>query len=142
VAGRDLVTLFAGSYGSLGLITEATLRLEPLPQVSGGISLKCADPEHARRLVEEVSDPWIAASGIDLRWPSADEPLRLIVMIHGFVSANAARRRADPDGDGDGGGQRGRRRDRGIGRRGRPRCQDPGRVAGGGRGPVRRRAQG
>jgi glycolate oxidase FAD binding subunit len=83
VAGQDLVTLFAGSYGSLGLITEATFRLEPLPQVSGGISLKCADPEHAQRLVEEVSDPWIAASGIDLHWPSADEPLRLIVMIHG-----------------------------------------------------------
>jgi len=162
-----------------------------LPQVSGGISLRCADPEHAQRLVEEVSAPWIAASGIDLHWPSADEPLRLIVMIHGdrehfearsmrlhaldgrpapppidrarprrlddpdhgglppavaqellahrdriraelldppadtgdagarFVSANAARGRADPDPDG-GGGQRGRRRDRGIGRRGRP----------------------
>src|SRR3984957_9525811 len=83
VAGQDLVTLWAGSYGSLGLIPEATFRLEPLPQVSGGISLKCADPEHAQRLVEEVSGPWIAASGIDLHWPSADEPLRLIVMIHG-----------------------------------------------------------
>jgi len=35
VAGQDLVTLFAGSYGTLGLITEATLRLHPLPHASG-----------------------------------------------------------------------------------------------------------
>jgi glycolate oxidase FAD binding subunit len=83
VAGQDLVTLLAGSFGSLGLITEATFRLEPLPQISGGVSLKCADPEHAARLVQEVSDPWIAPLGIDLLWPSADEPARLIVSIQG-----------------------------------------------------------
>jgi glycolate oxidase FAD binding subunit len=83
IGGRDLVTLLAGSFGSLGLITEATFRLEPTPQISGGITLKCADPEHAERLVAEVSDPWIAPMGIDLLWPSADEQLRLLAMIQG-----------------------------------------------------------
>jgi FAD/FMN-containing dehydrogenase len=34
-------------------------------------------------LVEQVSDPWIAPLGIDLRWPSADEQLRLFAMIQG-----------------------------------------------------------
>jgi glycolate dehydrogenase FAD-binding subunit len=83
IGGRDLVTMLAGSFGSLGLITEATFRLEPTPQISGGISLQCADPEHAERLVEEVSDAWIAPMGIDLRWPSADEQLSLLAMIQG-----------------------------------------------------------
>ena len=83
IGGRDLVTLLAGSFGSLGLITEATFRLEPTPQISGGITLRCADPEHAERLAAEVSDPWIAPMGIDLRWPSADEQLRLLAMIQG-----------------------------------------------------------
>jgi len=92
IAGQDLVTLFAGSYGSLGLITEATFRLEPLSQVSGGTWLPCADPEHAARLVETASDPFFAPSGIELRWPSADEPLGLIVMLHGDRQDFEARR--------------------------------------------------
>jgi glycolate oxidase FAD binding subunit len=83
VAGQDMVTLFTGSYGSLGLLTEATFRLEPLTQVSGGVCLPFTDPEDAARLVDEVSDPWIAPCGIDLRWPSADKPGGLSVMIQG-----------------------------------------------------------
>ena len=83
VAGHDLVTLLAGSFGSLGLITEATFRLEPLPQISGGVSIRCADPEHAARLVGIVSDPAMAPSGVDMIWPSADEQLRLLVTIQG-----------------------------------------------------------
>jgi glycolate oxidase FAD binding subunit len=83
VAGQDMITLFAGSYGTLGLITEATFRLKPLTQVSGGVWLPFTDPEDAARLVEEVSDPWIAPCGIDLRWPSADKPGGLSVMIQG-----------------------------------------------------------
>jgi glycolate oxidase FAD binding subunit len=91
---QDLVTLFAGSYGSLGLITEATFHLEPLPQISGGVWLTCADPEHAARLVEAISDPWMAPSGIDLSWPSAEKPIALTVMIRGDrqdVQARTAR---------------------------------------------------
>ena len=83
VGGQDLVTLLAGSFGSLGLITEATFRLEPLPQVTGGVSIKCADPDHAAQLVRIVSDPALAPSGIDVIWPSADARLRLLVSLQG-----------------------------------------------------------
>lgn len=37
VAGYDLMKLFTGSYGSLGIITEITLRLYPLPESSATI---------------------------------------------------------------------------------------------------------
>jgi glycolate oxidase FAD binding subunit len=83
IGGRDLVALLAGSFGSLGLITEASFRLEPTPQVFGGIGVKCDDPEHAERLIEELSGPSIAPLGIGLRWPSADDPVQLLVMIQG-----------------------------------------------------------
>jgi glycolate oxidase FAD binding subunit len=82
VGGQDLVTLFAGSCGSLGLIAQATFRLEPLTEVFCGVWLPCADPEHAARLVGIVSDDQIAPTGIDLRW-HAGGLFGLIVMIEG-----------------------------------------------------------
>lgn len=39
VAGYDLMRLFSGSWGSLGLITELTLRTMPLPQHRAGLLL-------------------------------------------------------------------------------------------------------
>ncbi|MFM7086109.1 MAG: FAD-binding protein [Cyanobium sp.] len=40
VAGYDLMRLFCGSWGSLGLITEVTLRTQPLPPARGGLLLQ------------------------------------------------------------------------------------------------------
>jgi FAD/FMN-containing dehydrogenase len=81
-SGRDLVPLFAGSYGTLGLITEATFRLEPRHTVSRGTWLPCTDPEQAVQLAELAADPALAATGINVRW-RADGSLGLLVMIQG-----------------------------------------------------------
>jgi FAD/FMN-containing dehydrogenase len=37
VAGYDMVKLFVGAYGTLGLITEVTLRLSPLPRARASL---------------------------------------------------------------------------------------------------------
>lgn len=39
VAGYDLMKLFTGSYGTLGILTEVTLRLYPLTQASASVVL-------------------------------------------------------------------------------------------------------
>lgn len=81
-AGQDLLAIFPGSYGTLGLITEATFRVGLRPQAAGGVWLPFTDPEHAAQLVEMVSDPSMAPSGIDLRW-RAGGPMGLKVLVQG-----------------------------------------------------------
>ncbi|AFZ21084.1 FAD-binding oxidoreductase [Allocoleopsis franciscana] len=39
VAGYDLMKLFTGSYGTLGILTEVTLRAYPIPEASGTVVL-------------------------------------------------------------------------------------------------------
>jgi glycolate oxidase FAD binding subunit len=80
--GRDLARLFAGSYGTLGLITEATFRVHPLPGGSAGVGFDCAGPDDAARIVEIVAaDRWLAPAGINLYWRSADKPIMISVLV-------------------------------------------------------------
>jgi len=83
VAGYDLGKLFAGSYGTLGLITEATFRLHPLPQRSSWLSLDCPDPESAADAVRLMADSPLAPAAIELSWPAAEAPLAVSVLIEG-----------------------------------------------------------
>ena len=73
VAGYDLMRLFTGSWGSLGLITELTLRTFPLPPRRAGLLLQgsLSGLEGLRRqalaapLLPQRLD-WISAPGVTL----------------------------------------------------------------------------
>jgi glycolate oxidase FAD binding subunit len=83
VAGYDLGKLFAGSYGTLGLITEATFRLHPLPAVSAWLTLDLPDPASAAEVVHVIAASPVWPSAVELDWPSADAPLAVSVLLEG-----------------------------------------------------------
>ena len=63
VAGYDLMKLLTGSYGTLGVICQATLRLYPLPEASGTVVLSGeadAIEKATRTLLNSALTPTVA----------------------------------------------------------------------------------
>lgn len=61
VAGYDLNALFCGSEGTLGIVTEATLRLRALPECTEIAQASFDDLEAIGKCVEDIN-----ASGLHL----------------------------------------------------------------------------
>ncbi|MFV2177090.1 FAD-binding oxidoreductase [Actinomadura sp. LOL_016] len=65
VAGYDLGRLFCGSYGTLGLIVEATFRLHPTPDAHVYVTRPVDGPEEAHGTVQAVLHSPVVPSAIE-----------------------------------------------------------------------------
>jgi len=68
VAGYDLAKLFAGSFGTLGLITKVALRLHPAPARTATLTGASDDPAALGRTARALAALPLEADSLDVGW--------------------------------------------------------------------------
>lgn len=88
VAGYDLAKLFAGAFGTLGMIVEVIVRLHPLPARRITAVGRSADPEAVQRAALAVGRAPLELESLDIRWDQ--EGGTLLARVAGVAPAERA----------------------------------------------------
>ena len=76
VAGYDLMKLFTGSYGSLGIISQVTWRTYPIPEASQTIAIT-GDAQSIAEAIKQIKNSGLTPTAADLVSVSAISNLEL-----------------------------------------------------------------
>ena len=91
VAGYDLAKLFTGSYGTLGVVTECTFRLRPLPPHRRYMSAAYAGEGALEPVLAGVLGSQMAPAAVELRRAQPGGSIELSVLVEGSAGAVDAR---------------------------------------------------
>ncbi len=88
VAGYDLAKLFAGSYGTLGLIVGVSVRLHPMQTATATASGTTGDPERLASASAKLARLPLEADCLDVAW--SEEGGRVLVRFAGAAADRQA----------------------------------------------------
>jgi glycolate oxidase FAD binding subunit len=91
VAGYDLAKLYAGSYGTLGVITEAIFRLHPLPEATAYLSAIYDSERGAAEALGAVVASQAVCAAVEIDRPVVNGPVAVAVLMEGVAAGLAAR---------------------------------------------------
>jgi glycolate oxidase FAD binding subunit len=89
VAGYDLPKLFTGSLGTLGIITQVTFRVHPVPHNVKTLSFRFADDKSANQFILAVNGSSLVPASAQLRCGS-DQSTEADVLFEGLEAGIAA----------------------------------------------------
>ncbi len=106
VAGYDLARMFAGSYGTLGVITELAFKLAPQPPASAYVTRQVRTPAEVRDLSVRIAEANLGPVAIEVECPPPENARRrgeserprlvpgtdsMVLLLEGPAEAVAAR---------------------------------------------------
>lgn len=83
VAGYDLAKLFVGSHGSLGVMTEVTLKLTPLPRLRQTLHVAVETPLQGIQWAQATTPCWLMAAGVVVHRDATGQH-RLTITLEGL----------------------------------------------------------